>query len=133
MKPRRLAAGDSKESAMQTDPPRRKHCFVLRVRPDMLEEYRERHARVWPEMLRELERAGRVDYSLFLHSDGLLVGYYEAEDDAAGAELLAASAIAKRWEDEMSPFFFADGSRPDQNVEKLDLVFDLDAQLAALD
>lgn len=117
---------------MQTDSTRRKHCFVLRVRTDMLEEYRERHAQVWPEMLRELQRAGRVNYSLFLHSDGLLVGYYEAEDDAAGADVLTDSAIAQRWEHEMSPFFFADGSRPDQNVEKLELVFDLDTQLAAL-
>ena len=117
---------------MQTDPSARKHCFLLRVNPDLLDEYRERHARLWPEMLRELQAAGRTNYSLFLRPDGLLVGYYESDDDAAGDRLLAASAIAKRWEDEMSPFFFSDGSRPDQNVEKLELVFDLDAQLAAL-
>jgi len=30
----------------------RRVCFTLRVDPARLAEYRERHARVWPEMLR---------------------------------------------------------------------------------
>jgi L-rhamnose mutarotase len=31
-------------------PTRRRYCFLLRVRPELLPEYRERHAHVWPEM-----------------------------------------------------------------------------------
>ena len=33
-------------------------CFLLRVRPDRLEEYRERHRAVWPEMLEALRDDG---------------------------------------------------------------------------
>jgi L-rhamnose mutarotase len=28
-----------------------RYCFLLRVRPDRMDEYRRRHAAVWPEML----------------------------------------------------------------------------------
>ena len=52
-------------------------CFQLQVRPDRIEEYKARHAAVWPEMLRALHRSGWHNYSLFLREDGLLIGYVE--------------------------------------------------------
>ncbi|MES1169061.1 MAG: L-rhamnose mutarotase, partial [Leifsonia sp.] len=33
-------------------------CFILRVKPDRLDEYRARHASVWPEMLTAIRDAG---------------------------------------------------------------------------
>lgn len=41
-------------------------CFQLQVRPDLLDEYLQRHSPVWPEMLAEIAAAGRRNYSLFL-------------------------------------------------------------------
>ena len=58
-------------------------CFLLRVRPDRLDEYRERHRAVWPEMRDALSATGWRNYSLFLRDDGLLVGYLETDDFAA--------------------------------------------------
>ncbi len=46
-------------------------CFRLQVKPDRIEEYKARHAAVWPEMLRALARTGWHNYSLFLGEDGL--------------------------------------------------------------
>ena len=60
-------------------------CFLLRVRPDRLEEYRARHRSVWPEMRAALAASGWGNYSLFLRDDGLLVGYLETDDFAAPA------------------------------------------------
>jgi L-rhamnose mutarotase len=51
-----------------------RYCFLLRVRPDRLEEYRRRHQTVWPEMLPALADTGWRNSTLFLHDDGLLVG-----------------------------------------------------------
>lgn len=79
----------------------RRVCFTLRVDPARLAEYRDRHARVWPEMLRAPAAAGWHDYSLFLRDDGLLVGVLRTD------------------------------GRPDRGMGVLDEVFDLDAQLAA--
>ena len=57
-------------------------CFLARVRPERLEEYRERHEHVWPEMREALAKTGWGNYSLFLADDGLLVGYLETDDYA---------------------------------------------------
>jgi L-rhamnose mutarotase len=55
-------------------------CFLLRVRPDRFEEYKKAHKNVWPEMRAALTKHGWHNYSLFLGSDGLLVGYVETPD-----------------------------------------------------
>ena len=109
-------------------------CFQLQVDPDRLDEYRERHSAVWPEMLRAIEASGRRNYSLFLRDDGLLIGYYETDDDQASQAALEADALTAPWEAEMADFFIAlDGARPDQGAPRLAEVFHLEDQLAALD
>ncbi|WP_430647928.1 L-rhamnose mutarotase [Agromyces sp. GXS1127] len=109
-------------------------CFQLQVDPARLDEYRERHAAVWPDMLRAIEASGRRNYSLFLREDGLLIGYYEVEDDDAAQAALANDPRTAPWEAEMAEFFVAlDGARPDQGAPRLPEVFHLEDQLAALD
>ena len=103
--------------------------FQLTIRPELLDEYLERHAPVWPEMLAEIARAGRRNYTLFLGEGGTLFGYYETDDDAAAQAHLAASPIAARWEAEMSRFFVDLDGRPDQAATPLTEVFHLEDQL----
>lgn len=105
--------------------------FRLQVRPELLDEYLARHAPVWPEMLAEIARAGRRNYTLFLGDGGTLIGYYETDDDAAAQAYLAASPVAARWESEMSRFFADLDGRPDQAATALTEVFHLEDQLAA--
>jgi len=80
-------------------------CFQLRVRADRLDEYRERHQAVWPEMLAALSAAGWTNYSLFLRPDGLLIGYLETEDFEAATAAMDATDVNARWQAEMAPFF----------------------------
>jgi L-rhamnose mutarotase len=97
-------------------------CFLLRVRPDRLDEYRERHRVVWPEMLAALREAGWANYSLFLREDGLLVGYLETEDFAAAEAAMEATEVNARWQADMAPFF---ETGPDEGFERLEEVFHL--------
>jgi L-rhamnose mutarotase len=108
-----------------------RYCFQLMVKPELIDEYLERHAPVWPEMLAEIAAAGRRNYSLFLGDGGRLIGYYETDDDAAAQAYLAASPVAARWEAEMSRFFVGLDGRPDQAATPLAEVFNLEDQLAA--
>lgn len=102
-------------------------CFLLKVRPDRLDEYRQRHQAVWPDMLAALRAAGWRNYSLFLRDDGLLVGYLETEDFQAALDAMAAADVNARWQAEMAPFFEElDGRRPDQGMRPLTEVFHLD-------
>jgi L-rhamnose mutarotase len=101
-------------------------CFLLQVRPERLEEYKERHARVWPEMLDALRRTGWHNYSLFLREDGLLVGYLETPDFEQARKGMEAAEVNARWQAEMQPFFMAPAGRPDENMMPLQEVFHLD-------
>ena len=108
-------------------------CFQLQVEPSRIDEYVERHRAVWPRMLRAIERSGRRNYSLFLREDGLLIGYYETDDDAESARRLAADPDTAEWEAEAAGFFVTlPGARPDQGAPHLTEVFHLEDQLLAL-
>lgn len=109
-------------------------CFQLQVRPELLDEYVRRHEAVWPDMLQAIADAGRRNYSLFLRVDGMLIGYYETDDDDASAAALAADPRTAAWEAEAAGFFVSlDGARPDQGAPALREVFHLEDQIAALD
>ena len=108
-------------------------CFQLQVDPARLDEYRERHDPIWPEMLDAIAAAGWQNYSLFLRDDGLLIGYYETADVEAAAAALAASPVTARWEASMAGFFPSlGGGRADQGVQRITEVFNLEDQPAAL-
>ena len=98
-------------------------CFQLQVRPDRLDEYRELHRSVWPEMLAALRDAGWRNYSLFLRDDGFLVGYLETDDFEAAQRAMAATEVNDRWQRDMAPFFDA---RADHALVRLEEVFHLD-------
>ncbi|MEU8318851.1 L-rhamnose mutarotase [Nonomuraea sp. NPDC048881] len=104
----------------------RRVCFLLKVRPERLAEYRERHRAVWPDMLDALRRAGWHNYSLFLRGDGLLVGYLETADFEAARKAMEAAEVNARWQAEMAPFFEDLDGRPDEGMRPLDEVFHLD-------
>lgn len=101
-------------------------AFVLKVRPDKLEAYKEHHRHVWPEMLQALREAGWHNYSLFVREDGLLFGYFETPDSLQAAQArMAATEVNTRWQEFMAPFFEAN-ARPDELFQELTEVFHLD-------
>jgi len=106
---------------------RERVCFLLRLRPERIEEYRERHAAVWAEMLEALRETGWHNYSIFLRDDGLLVFYVETEDYEAAVAAMAEREVNARWQAEMAPYFelAADGA-PDTAAERLAEIFHLD-------
>jgi L-rhamnose mutarotase len=101
-------------------------CFLLKVRPDRLEEYRERHSAVWPEMRAALSETGWHNYSLFLREDGLLVGYLETDDFEAARAAMAERDVNTRWQAEMAPYFEELDGAPDEGMVALREVFHLD-------
>ena len=109
----------------------RRVCFQLQVRPERLDEYRDRHRAVWPEMLEALAATGWRNYSLFLRPDGLLIGYFETDSLEQAQAGMAGTEVNARWQAEMSEFFVdLGGARPDTGFVELEEVFHLEDQLA---
>ena len=102
--------------------------FVLKVRKDRIDEYKEFHRNVWPEMQEALSRNGWDNYSLFMREDGLMFGYFEAPVDFQTAlDSMAKEKINGQWQSLMSEFFeIPEGSAPDQMMVQLEEVFHLD-------
>ena len=107
-----------------------RYCLLGRVRPERLEEYRDAHRAVWPELLRVLADAGWRNYSLFLRHDGLLIGYVEADDLDEAQERVARTEVNARWQAQMSALFASEGA-PDEAWERIPEVFNLEDHLAA--
>lgn len=102
--------------------------FLLKVKPDKIAEYKEHHKAVWPEMLDALRRHGWHNYSLFMRDDGLLFGYFEAEESLqASLEGMKGEEVNARWQTFMAPYFEALGGRyADEALVELEEVFHLD-------
>lgn len=110
-----------------------RYCIQLQVKADRLDEYKARHAAVWPEMLRALKDSGWHNYSLFLRPDGLLVGFVESRDLDAAQEAMAATDVNTRWQAAMGEFFADPDTTPDEGFVRLEEVFHLETQLGRLD
>ena len=107
-----------------------RYCLLGHVNRDRLDEYREAHEAVWPELLEALRDAGWRNYSLFLRDDGLLIGYAEADDLTEAQQKVARTEVNARWQAAMSQLFASEGA-PDQAWELIPEVFNLEDQLAA--
>ena len=102
--------------------------FLLKVRQDKLEDYKRHHEAVWPEMLDALRRNGWRNYSLFMRADGLMFGYFEAEESfRASLEGMSREDANRRWQESMKPFFeIPSGAGPDEAMVELEEVFHLE-------
>ena len=102
-------------------------CFQLQVRPERMDEYRSRHAAVWPEMRAALAQTGWRNYSLFMSGTGMVIGYVECDDFEASRRAMEATEVNARWQAEMAPFFTGlEGRRPDEGLVRLAEIFHLD-------
>jgi len=79
----------------------RRRAFVLRVRPDKVDEYVEAHRNVWPEMLAALRDAGIRNYTIFRNGTEMF-GYFESDDLKAAAAFMEAQEVNARWQDAMA-------------------------------
>jgi L-rhamnose mutarotase len=97
--------------------------FVLRVKPDKVDEYVRAHRDVWPELLAALSGAGIRNYTIF-RSGNEMFGYFEADDLERAEAFLGAQEVSARWQDAMADLL--DERVPDQGPPRLEEVFRLD-------
>ncbi len=101
----------------------RRTGFVLRVKPDRVDEYVQAHAHVWDEMREALRAAGIRNYTIF-RSGNEMFGYFEADDMAAVEAYLAGQEVSARWQDAMADLL--EERVPDAGPPALEEIFRLD-------
>ena len=102
--------------------------IMLKVKKEKIDEYRESHKTVWPEMKEALSRQGWNNYSLFLTEDGYLFGYFEPPIDFQSAlKGMETEPINIKWQKAMAHYFEAlGGKQADESMIELEEVFHLD-------
>jgi len=86
-------------------------AFVLKVREGRTDEYRRRHAELWPEMAAALKASGIVHYDLFLDEAGRQVFGHQIRSRPADPEAPELEVIL-RWRQHMADVLEMDGERP---------------------
>lgn len=86
-------------------------AFVLHVREGMTDEYRRRHAAIWPEMVAALKVSGIVHYDIFLDEVGRRVFGHQLRLGPPDPAALEDPAIL-RWREYMADVLEMDGDRP---------------------
>lgn len=100
-------------------------AFVMKVYPDMHEEYERRHREIWPELVQALREHGARNYSIFLDKEtNQLFAYVEIEDEEKWREL-ASTEINRKWWAYMAPIM---ETHPDNSpvTKDLKMVFHMD-------
>ncbi|MCC6616640.1 MAG: L-rhamnose mutarotase [Anaerolineae bacterium] len=102
--------------------------FILKVKQEVIEEYKHHHRNVWPEMQEALKATGWHNYSLFMRDDGLLFGYFETPESLEAAQAaMRKREVNARWQAMMSSFFeLPPGAHPDQMLIQMEEVFHID-------
>ncbi len=81
-----------------------RYGWVIGIRPEAIEKYKQYHAQVWPEVLEMIRQCHIRNYSIYLQ-DNLLFGYYEyhGSDHAADMARMAAHPKTQEWWAVMCP------------------------------
>ncbi len=76
----------------------KRYGMTLQVWPEKLEEYKQLHAAVWPDVLRMISDCNIRNYSIFL-KDGWLFSYFEyvGTDFPADMARMAADPTTQKW------------------------------------
>lgn len=74
-------------------------AFKMKLRPGCKDEYKKRHAAIWPELLDLLKDAGISDYSIFFDEEThCLFGVQRQAGDASSQDLGELGIVKKWWE-----------------------------------
>jgi L-rhamnose mutarotase len=100
-----------------------KLLMVIKIKPECRDKYVRQHREAWHEMLRAIHDSGFINELIWYFEDQSII-YFECQDgdyDAANARLRR-TAICKKWDVTVCPWFAADPVMPEK-------IFDLNRQL----
>ena len=69
----------------------------MKLKPGFEEEYKLRHDKIWPELAKELTKAGVSDYSIFLDEETNILFAVQKLTDDNTSDNLPKTDIVKKW------------------------------------
>ena len=76
----------------------KRYGSTIRVRPEMIEEYKRLHVAVWPDVLRMISACNIRNYSIYLTGNTLFAYFeYTGNDFDADMKKMADDPVTQRW------------------------------------
>jgi len=72
-------------------------AFRMKLKPGYRDEYKRRHAAIWPELQGLLTDAGVFEYSIFLDEETNTLFAFQKLRAGGGSQALGGQAIVQRW------------------------------------
>ncbi len=74
-----------------------RNAFKMKLKPGFEQEYEKRHNEIWPELSKEISKAGVSNYSIFLDKESLILFAVQELTDSNTADQLPQTQIVKKW------------------------------------
>jgi L-rhamnose mutarotase len=74
-----------------------KQAFKMKLKPGQKEEYRRRHAAIWPELIKLLHENGVSDYSIFLDEETNTLFAVQRQEGKSSQDLGNNPVVQKWW------------------------------------
>jgi L-rhamnose mutarotase len=71
--------------------------FKMKLLPGFREEYRKRHAEIWPELKSLLKSEGIGNYSIFLDEETNILFAYQEQSGNSSSQDLGSTAVVQKW------------------------------------
>ena len=72
-------------------------AFKMQLKKGYEDEYKKRHDEIWPELEKEISKAGVSDYSIFLDEETLSLFAVQKQTEDNTADNLPQTEIVKKW------------------------------------
>lgn len=74
-----------------------RQAFKMKLKPGQKEEYRRRHAAIWPELVNLLHKTGVSEYSIFLDDETGTLFAFQLQDGNMSSQDLGNNPIVQKW------------------------------------
>jgi L-rhamnose mutarotase len=71
--------------------------FKMKLYPGFKEEYKKRHAEIWPELVSMLKNEGIGNYSIFFDEDTNILFAYQEQTGESSSQDLGTTEIVQKW------------------------------------
>ena len=80
----------------------KREAFKMFLKPGFKEEYKKRHAALWPEMRKLLQEGGVYDYSIYLDEETNILFAFQKTKGDTGSQDMGSNPIVQKWWDYMA-------------------------------
>lgn len=75
----------------------KRFAFKMKLRPGFKEEYKKRHAEIWPELEKLIRESGVSDYSIYLDEETNILFACQKQSGESSSQDLGSNPVVQKW------------------------------------